>query len=126
MARPDKISRKIAQILQAQHTLVAPQIVAQLKEMGVVCNKTSVYRALERMSQRSEVCRHMFGGQTASYELRDHHHDHLVCNQCGQVVAVPCINEYPEQMAGFQVEHHHLTLFGVCANCQPQTETLDQ
>ncbi len=126
MARPDKISLKIAQILQRNHTLSAPEIVEKLKQLGEECNKTSVYRALERMSDREEVCRHMFGGQTATYELRSHHHDHLVCTVCGQIQEIPCLTQLPREVADFQVEHHHLTLFGTCASCRHQTETPGQ
>ena len=120
------MTKKICEILEQNHTLTAPQILEHLSEAGVECNKTTVYRALERMSLRNEVCRHMFGGQTASYELRKDHHDHLVCTNCGAIKEVPCITEFPPMIDDFQVDHHHLTLFGLCANCQRQTEKLDQ
>jgi len=126
VSRPDKISLKITQLLQKNHTLTAPQLIKFINDSGQSVNKTSVYRAIERLIVKNEICRHMFGGQIAVYELRSHDHDHLVCSHCGQVLNIPNLIEIPQYDQGWQISHHHLTLFGVCPNCSDQMEKSDQ
>jgi Fur family ferric uptake transcriptional regulator len=126
VSRPDRASKLILQVLQQHHALTAPEIIDLLQQTGSQLNKTSVYRALERLLESEEVCRHMFGGQIARYELRETHHDHLVCTVCGQITAVPCVVTIPDSYQGWQIDHHHLTLFGVCERCSTQKGTADQ
>jgi Fe2+ or Zn2+ uptake regulation protein len=121
VARSDQISQHIFEVLSKNHTLTAPQIGAQLKQAGYSYNKTSIYRGLERLLEKKILCRHMFGGQTALYELRTEHHDHLVCLQCRRVFKVPCLTCIPEELEHFTLDHHHLTVFGWCEYCRPQT-----
>lgn len=130
MPRPDKVSQLILEVLQENHALTAPDILQKLEDKGYEFNKTSVYRAIERLQESEQVCRYMFGGTTVVYERRDHHHDHLVCNVCGKIETVECSVHLPEEINGFHVNHHHLTMFGTCASCvqdgysTPQNETL--
>jgi Fur family ferric uptake transcriptional regulator len=141
MPRPDKVSQLILDLLQENHALTALEIVKKLEDKGQEFNKTSIYRAIERLQEHGQVCRYMFGGTTVVYERRDHHHDHLVCNNCGKVQTVACTIQPPQEINGFRVDHHHLTMFGVCAECAareiderheqgaystPQSETHDQ
>lgn len=135
MPRPDRVSQLILDALQENHALTAPEIVQKLGEKGQEFNKTSIYRAIERLQESGQICRYLFGSSTAVYERRDHHHDHVVCNVCGKVQPVECTVSIPEEINGFRVDHHHLTMFGVCAECaqreqdadsMPQKETPDQ
>lgn len=125
MPRPDKASQLILDVLQENHALTAPEIVDKLQEKGQEFNKTSIYRAIERLQEHGQICRYMFGGTTAMYERRDHHHDHLVCNMCGKVQTVPCSANVPQEINGFRVDHHHLTMFGVCAECAQREQGVD-
>jgi len=119
MPRPDKVSQLILNVLQENHALTAPDILQKLEENGHEFNKTSVYRAIERLQESEQVCRYMFGGTTVVYERRDHHHDHLVCNVCGKIETIECSVQLPQEINGFRVNHHHLTMFGTCASCVP-------
>jgi len=129
MPRPDKVGQLILEVLQENHALTAPDILQKLEEKGHEFNKTSVYRAIERLQESEQVCRYMFGGTTVVYERRDHHHDHLVCNVCGKIETIECSVQLPQEINGFRVNHHHLTMFGTCASCAqdaystPQNET---
>lgn len=110
--------RELLLDLFSKHHLVSvPQIVTLLEESGTQCNKTSVYRSLEQLEVEGIVCKQYFGEAQASYELREDHHMHLVCQKCGRVTAAECDYTEPQQVDGFTVDHHHLTLLGVCANC---------
>ena len=52
---------------------------------------------------------------------RDHHH-HLVCTECGAVVAMDCPLGAEAlasaEHAGHLVTRHEITLYGLCAACR--------
>lgn len=118
MARPQQLAQEITRLLQKQHLMSSRQILEKLAYSGKKYNKTSIYRALEALSADKIVCGHDFSGNEMLYELRAHHHDHLVCTHCGSIDSAPCSTAIPETVRGFAIDHHHLTLFGLCPKCQ--------
>lgn len=117
MGRPALLSAQIITVLQSLHVLSAPDLLTQLEARGVSVNKTSVYRALEKLSEDGILCKQTLTGQTIVYELRESHHDHLVCERCGSIQKIQCVTDSPTKIEGFEVHHHHTTLFGVCHTC---------
>lgn len=102
-----------------QHILSAKEIQTKLEKQIPDLNKTTVYRALDKLMEEGKVCRQIFGDDRLMYELRDdHHHDHLVCENCSKVEQIPCQTDRKGVMQGFQINHHHTTLFGICKICQ--------
>lgn len=85
----------------------------------------TVYRVLTQFEQAGLLQRHFFESGKAMFELNEgHHHDHLVCMQCGHLEEFydPEIERRQEQIAldhGFRVREHALTIFVDCAreNC---------
>lgn len=136
MSRPAKIQPAILQLLQQHHALTATELGCELVTLGHPANKTSIYRALEKLLRQGKICRLDLGQGEFKYEQRADHHDHAVCTRCGRVQIVDChrnslagedqvINQSEEPKAnlvpladGFTVDHHHLTFFGHCARCQ--------
>ncbi len=117
MKRLTPLRQDILDILHQNHILSAYDILKQLKKKHPTVNKTTVYRALDFLIEEDVLCRHSFQENELSYELKEHHHDHLLCTHCGQVQIAECLVEVPKNIDGFQVDHHHLTVFGLCANC---------
>ena len=70
------------------------------------------------------MTRHHFEGGTSVFELStEHHHDHIVCNKCGQVQEFydEVIEEQQEKIARkyeFKITDHSLYLYGLCKACQ--------
>lgn len=118
MARPARIGEKIATLLREKHLLSAVAILEELQKLDVIVNKTSVYRALEKLSHDGIVCKQTFGGDVVMYEIRDHHHDHLVCTHCGKTQSITCATKLSKNLDGFSIDHHHTTFFGLCSLCQ--------
>ncbi len=112
-----RLPDKIAALLASSHLLSALDLVRLLDTGESGYNKTSVYRALDKMLATGQVCKHTLGGAEAVYELRDHHHDHLFCTNCGRITTAECQTTVPAEINGFQVQHHHLTLYGLCFDC---------
>lgn len=109
---------KIVQLLQKEHLLSAAQMEVQLVKDFPSINKTTVYRALEFLLKSGKVCQHQFDLKEAVFELKDHHHDHLICTSCLKMIVTDCKVILPTSIEGYVVDHHHLTLYGMCADCQ--------
>jgi Fe2+ or Zn2+ uptake regulation protein len=119
MARPAVLALALTNIFKTHHLLTVSQLLELVEQQtGVGYNKTSVYRALEKLVEQGTLCKHAFSADEATYELRHHHHDHLVCNQCGVIQSADCQLTIPSSIEDFQVDHHHLTMFGLCSACQ--------
>ena len=119
MARPAVLALALTDIFKTQHLLTVSQLLALVKQQtGVRYNKTSIYRALEKLIEQGVLCQHTFSADEATFEQRSHHHDHLVCNRCGSIQSTDCHIEIPPSIEDFQVDHHHLTIFGLCSVCQ--------
>lgn len=119
MARQSELlSNLIVEMLQREHLLTAPQLLEQLKSKALQYNKTSLYRALDKLLAQDVICKQNFGDNGIQYELRSSHHDHLACTLCGNINSVECTIAPPKEINGFQVDHHHVTYFGTCQQCQ--------
>lgn len=80
----------------------------------------TVYRVLTQFEQAGILTRHHFEGGRAVYELNQgHHHDHLVCVNCGRVEEFydPEIEARQEAIAkerGFAIREHALYIYAEC------------
>jgi Fe2+ or Zn2+ uptake regulation protein len=116
------LKKLIVELLSEHHLLSAHQILEQLLAQKRHFNKTSVYRALDQLVETDQVCPQHFLEAETVYELRAHHHTHLVCERCGSVAAADCKFTEPKNIDGFQVTHHHVTLMGLCQSCATLAE----
>ena len=85
----------------------------------------TVYRTLKMLAESGVVQEHKFGDGHTRYELADseHHHDHLICLDCGKITEFeePAIEELQDRVAtryGFEVQAHKHELYGRCADCR--------
>ena len=117
MARKAVLPKLIIKLLEGTHLLSATQIIEYLRKAGGDFNKTSVYRALEKLQERGEVCKETFGDSEALYEVRGEHHDHAVCTSCEKIIKVPCPEHSEKKVHNFNVDHCHVTLYGLCNSC---------
>ena len=116
------LADRIISLLAQNHLLTAPQLLENLLTQGTRYNKTSLYRALDRLLTENQICKLNLIGNEIWYELRASHHDHLVCISCRQVEAVGCTSSEFTQTKGYLIQHHHLILFGICPKCQQKNQ----
>jgi Fur family ferric uptake transcriptional regulator len=81
----------------------------------------TVYRTMKLLTDAGIAAARQFGdGQTRFEVSSDHHHDHLICNQCGLILEFEndAIEKLQEEMAeslgGFRLVRHKLELYGIC------------
>lgn len=113
---------KIIEMLEHSPTrhLSAEEIYRRLMDGGEDIGLATVYRVLTQFEAAGLVTRHHFEGGHAVFELeRGHHHDHIVCMQCGRVdefedeIIEKRQREKAESL-GFKLIEHNLIMYGEC------------
>jgi Fur family transcriptional regulator, ferric uptake regulator len=111
-------------ILSRQGHFHAEELLTYLHRRQMPVSRATLYRTLDHLMASGLVKRHRFGGDHALFEpsFGRHHHDHLVCDRCGEVLEF--VNEDIERLQdqvcalhGFSATNHVMQIFGVCARC---------
>ena len=118
---------KILEILESSdtHHLSAEDVYRELLDSDDDVGLATIYRVLTQFESAGLVTRHHFESGHAVFELeRGHHHDHIVCVQCGKV------EEFYDQIIedrqnsvvanmGYEIQDHSLVIYGNCKtpNC---------
>lgn len=118
---------KILDILEGsdQRHMSAEDVYKALLDAGEEVGLATVYRVLTQFESAGLVIRHNFEGGHAVFELeRGHHHDHIVCVDCGRVEEFFDQTIEDRQKAvvakkGYRISDHSLVIYGSCttANC---------
>ena len=123
--RYSEVREAILHILNDGHkSLSAPDILRELRSVGLSPNKTTVYRELDTLLKENIIQELQFDEQKKRYELvSDEHHHHLICTECGQVREVVMDDLYEKekeiaQSLGFEVIRHSLEFYGLCKKCK--------
>ena len=113
---------KILNILESAKVrhMTAEDVYKQMLAGGEEVGLATVYLVLTQFEQAGLVIRHNFEGARAVFELNQgHHHDHMVCVECGKVFEFhdPTIEERQRKVAekaGFMMDEHSLYIYGAC------------
>ncbi|WP_340615532.1 ferric iron uptake transcriptional regulator [Xenorhabdus entomophaga] len=114
---------KILEVLQDPecHHVSAEDLYKKLIDIGEEIGLATVYRVLNQFDDAGIVTRHNFEGGKSVFELtQQHHHDHLICLDCGKVIEFSdeSIEERQKDIAeryGIKLSNHSLYLYGHCA-----------
>ena len=122
--RASSVNQIILETLSKEQAhLTSHQIYEEIRSRLPAVNVSTVYRALERLTQNGKVSVSDMGTGAAVYEsLIDGFHHHLVCQKCRRVrtVAHPSVGAFFSQVEiefDFNVATNHLVLFGTCSEC---------
>jgi Fur family ferric uptake transcriptional regulator len=110
-------------VCQAGGHATATEICRNVKRVAPAVNRATVYRTLNFFCQLRLLCSSEIAGKTV-YEIADPvPHHHLVCRGCGHVAGLA--NHHFGELADhllaehqFEAELVHLTIPGLCADCQ--------
>lgn len=118
---------KILEMLESsdKHHLSAEDVYRELLEAGDDVGLATIYRVLTQFESAGLVSRHHFESGHAVFELeRGHHHDHVVCVQCGKVEeffdkTIENRQKLVVGKMGYEIQDHSLVIYGNCtkANC---------
>jgi Fur family ferric uptake transcriptional regulator len=118
---------KILEIFQrgAQRHMTAEDVFRILLQERSDVGLATVYRVLTQFEQADILSRSHFESGKAVYELNEgHHHDHLVCLDCGRVeefydAEIEKRQHDVAKAKGFAITDHALSLYASCtkAHC---------
>ncbi len=80
-----------------------------------------MFRALRQLERDGAIARIDLGDGKARFEVSGEHHEHVRCERCGTVEAVPgCLVEESvvERRTGFAVTGHQVLVAGICPRCR--------
>lgn len=102
----------------------AQDLYADLRADGSKIGLTTVYRALQALSDSGEVDVLRTDEGEAVYRAcgTESHHHHIVCRVCATAVEIegPTVENWAAEMGarhGFTGVTHTVEVFGTCANC---------
>jgi Fur family transcriptional regulator, ferric uptake regulator len=117
---------KILEIFQRSERrhLTAEDVFKALLIEGADIGLATVYRVLMQFEQAGLLSRSNFESGKSVFELNEgHHHDHLVCLDCGRVEEFfdPQIETRQREVAterGFALQEHSLSLYAKCTKAE--------
>ena len=112
----------ILDVLRAEAPLTVTQLYERAAARCPTLAKSTVYRNLETMAQRGEVCRGFLENGESFYSLADtEHHHYMICRDCNRMQDLPtCPMEVIGSIAegaGFVATDHVVQVYGYCCEC---------
>ena len=106
-------------------------ILIEVRKTASGVNISTVYRTLELLEELQLVSHAHLGHGAPTYHLADrHHHIHLVCRDCTNVIEadVEVAAEFRAKLRdtfGFETDMKHFAIFGRCRDCSMKTSTTE-
>lgn len=128
-----KTSDLISQFIQSktEQSFTAAELSSFLEENGVGVNKTTVYRNLDKLTEKGQLVKHKsmisdgFIYQAAEDENHCEDHIHFQCCKCGSVIHLDDskTSEYLKSISselGLQIDLNLSSLNGICQKCRTE------
>ncbi len=119
--------RTIAQVLShAEDHPDVESVYQRATRLDPRISLSTVYRTLRLFEEAGIIDRHNFGDGKARYEeVSEHHHDHIIDIQTGEVVEffdkqIEELKKHIAQRHGFELVGHRLELYGVRKTLPPK------
>ncbi len=103
----------------------AEELLILFRQKKIPVSRATIYRTLDLLVECRLVKKISFGEAHFRYEhiFGHEHHDHLICNQCGQIIEFynKDLEELQKKICrqyDFKEQDHSLRIFGLCKSCQ--------
>src|SRR5687768_2331844 len=109
--------------LRSERHLSVDDLLQLVQKRRPDIGRTTVYRTLKLLQEAGLAQELVVQGQTFfEREYNRKHHDHFICNSCGDIIEFsnPEIERLQEAVAaelGFVIEGHRHQIFGQCRRC---------
>ncbi|MBX9668734.1 MAG: transcriptional repressor [Candidatus Obscuribacterales bacterium] len=117
-----------ASLPQGQH-ISAQELRDRIIEQGGEVSLSTIYRALERLSEQGEIRSIMSArGQLWEAVSGEEHHDHLICTKCGLTIEFhdDLLSGFGQSVAerkGYVYQESRFDIFGFCKDCKANLDT---
>ncbi|WP_405099846.1 peroxide-responsive transcriptional repressor PerR [Oceanobacillus sp. FSL H7-0719] len=84
----------------------------------------TVYNNLRVLREIGLVRELTYGDSSSRFDCNtSEEHYHIICEECGKIVdfhypSLEEVESLAEQVAGFDISHHRLELYGICKECK--------
>lgn len=108
----------------AKRHISVDELYREVKKVNPRIGYATVYRTMKLLTECGLASESHFLNGEARYESTEgHHHDHLICVQCGKIVEfeeerIEHLQAEVARKAGFLFTGHRMELYGICAPCQ--------
>ena len=112
-------------VLGSEEHLTANEIFEAARRRLPTLSFATVYNSLKYLKDAGLIREINFGKASSRYDRETGRHDHALCSRCGRLVDFD-LPETPQMLRAaarrsrFRPESIHLTLVGVCPDCQRQ------
>ncbi|MEM7182159.1 MAG: Fur family transcriptional regulator [Spirochaetota bacterium] len=108
-------------IFSMQNHFTADSLMETLMDRRQEISKATIYRIITIMLDAGLLAEHDFGEGYRFYEhtLGQHHHDHIICQDCNRIVEfvderIEKLQEEAAGKKGFKIAGHRLNIYGKC------------
>jgi len=123
---PERLTVLHGAMTQSGH-FDAEELLEALRRSNRPVSRATLYRTLDHLAEAGLVKRHHFQEGHARFESNFNraHHDHMVCERCGQVIEfvseqIEALQEEICEQHGFRAHGHVHQIFGLCKDCQAE------
>ncbi|MCS6984072.1 MAG: transcriptional repressor [Leptospiraceae bacterium] len=120
----DEIARWV---FQTHDHFTVEDILEDFRKDGKKISQATCYRVIQMLLQLNLLIEHDFGRGVRFYEHTPGHphHDHIICNECGQIFEFQSeelenLKESICQKNGFSMTRHNLSIYANCNRCTPE------
>jgi Fe2+ or Zn2+ uptake regulation protein len=112
-----RITAPRKKIIQALRTARDPKTAKEIARHTHIADLSTVYRTLRELVKEGLASE--FADKGVSYfEVCEHHHDHAVCDGCGTMLHIPCMQtQTPHALKGWEALSHQFVWRGMCGKC---------
>ncbi|GAA0353020.1 Fur family transcriptional regulator [Alkalibacterium iburiense] len=105
----------------------ADEIYKALEDRFPSMSVATVYNNLRLFIQLGLVKEMMFGDNSSRFDFSSTEHYHAICSNCGKIedIYYPGLDDVEivaSNLTGFEVSSHRLEIYGLCPDCQPETQ----
>ena len=113
----------LAVVAESEEHLTAGEIFEAARRSLPTISFATVYNSLKYLKEAGLVREINFGKGSSRYDRETARHDHAVCSCCGKLVdfdlpETPQLVRAAARRSRFKPETIHLTLVGLCPECQ--------
>jgi len=124
LRRTKALEELISTLLESKRPMTLSELATSAR-LTTQCDKATVFRLLQRLTEKGFVRRLGLHERAAYFTLLipGRHQDYLICTECGSIepVKAPCpVHELEEEIrvkTGFRNLYHELEFFGTCPKC---------